>query len=291
MEDFKKFTTCKRRDGEDVKKFISRFNTLYNAAKKSGLVLKETAKTLFLFTAADLSESQMKMAVTKIDFSKETVPVTADSSYVAGAMPQTEDILKLFLGDLTKDEVSKTQPTYVSKESENIGVGVTSGLEDQVVAMQQQLAQLVGVVKNQKGKKEVRSGRKATDGKNPFSQSTGARLKCFKCRSESHLANTCSKPKVDGSSLQAPAQQTLHVSTLNVDNLKLLQASQKKSTKIKEDKVYVSITVAEIGSHALVLDTGSRSNVSGYPAVNDYIDNLEMADKLAVEKRNLRHTR
>ena len=281
--DFKNFTQCKRKDDEDVKKFISRFSTLYTAAKKSGLVLTETARALFLFTAADLSESQMKMAVTRIDFTKTTVSANqaTDTQYQAGALPQTEEALKLFLGDLTKDEDSKTHSTFIAKREDS------SGLEGQMSAMQQQIEQLVGAVKHSKngGKKETKAARKAADGKNPFNQTTGARLKCYRCGSDSHLANGCPKPRVDGNSLQASSQQTLHVSTLQVSELRSLQELETKDTDIFLDEVYVSVTVAQIGSHALVLDTGSRSNVSGFEAIEEYIAALDKDDKNSVEKR------
>ena len=104
--------------------------------------MDESARSLFLFQAVNLTDSQLKMAVTKIDCMQETVIANAaeNTDYVPGDFPQTEETLKLFLGDLAKQPDEKSSGTFMLKETPN--------LQDQVTSIQQ-VAPLCGVVKNQ----------------------------------------------------------------------------------------------------------------------------------------------
>ena len=65
---WKQFDKIKRKEGEDVKTFVNRFNTAYNAIVKKQITIPASTRSFILVQKAAISEELERMVIHRIDF-------------------------------------------------------------------------------------------------------------------------------------------------------------------------------------------------------------------------------
>ena len=67
---WKEFDKVKRKEGEDVRTFVNRFNTAYNAIVKKQITIPASTRSFLLVQRAGIAEELEQMVIHKIDFKK-----------------------------------------------------------------------------------------------------------------------------------------------------------------------------------------------------------------------------
>ena len=68
---WKEFDKVKRKEGEEVRTFVNRFNTAYNAISKKQITIPESTRSFILVQKASISDELERMVIHKVDFTKD----------------------------------------------------------------------------------------------------------------------------------------------------------------------------------------------------------------------------
>ena len=68
---WKEFDKVKRKEGEEVRTFVNRFNTAYNAISKKRITIPESTRSFILVQKASISDELERIVIHKVDFTKD----------------------------------------------------------------------------------------------------------------------------------------------------------------------------------------------------------------------------
>ena len=168
---WKQFDKIKRKEGEDVKTFVNRFNTAYNAIVKKQITIPASTRSFILVQKAAISEELERMVIHRIDFEKDE------------CFDEVTKSLIRIMGDSKKVTKDDNDEIYVAEQVEERLAEVMAGM---------------GFNKWKKSKKST--GGKVGDGgktgdkiKKPINEKddNGNRLRCRVCRSYRHMKEQC----------------------------------------------------------------------------------------------------
>ena len=68
---WKEFDKVKRKEGEEARTFVNRFNTAYKAISKKQIKIHPSTRSFILMQKASITEELERMVIHKINFSKD----------------------------------------------------------------------------------------------------------------------------------------------------------------------------------------------------------------------------
>ena len=86
---WKEFDRVRRKDGEDIRVFLNRFNTAYNARTRKNITISVSTRSFILVQKAGILDELEHMVIHKINFTKDECYDEVSKSLI------TEDLKKI----------------------------------------------------------------------------------------------------------------------------------------------------------------------------------------------------
>merc|ERR1712112_600552 len=292
---WKEFDKVKRKEGEEVRNFVNRFNTAYNAISKKQITIPPSTRSFILVQKASITEELERLVIHKIDFTKEDCYEEVSKSLIR------------IMGDSKK---------------------VTNDLGEEVCIaekVEERVNEVMAGMSGRRGKKTggKRTGGKVGDGgatgdkiKKPLNKEDedGKRLRCKICNSIRHMKETCKdKQKEDNREGNdgeirrcVSCESKKHLlpncphSWENMVNFVDSDSSSSEDllfsmagTDMIDETVFYSSKernmLGGFGWNVAIIDTGSNKSVAGREWTEEYLAALGDKDRSSIVNKDVRN--